>query len=94
MALSLFSPEKHGPLGQDRDRWLCLGSFVSKITNYKRQITNKSQIPIFNDQNISGRDIVWIFEFRLLEIVWYLQFGICSFNNSMNFQQSKNPLWG
>jgi hypothetical protein len=34
-------------------------SFVSKITNSKHQITNKSQIPIFNDQNL-----VWIFEFR------------------------------
>jgi len=45
---------------------------VSKITNSKhpakktagRQITNKSQIPIFNDQNLPRRDIVWIFEFR------------------------------
>ena len=25
--------------------------FVSKNTNYKDQITNKSQVPIFNDQN-------------------------------------------
>jgi len=38
--------------------------FVDKITNSKHQIRNKSQIPIFNDQNLSGRDIVWIFEFR------------------------------
>jgi len=30
-------------------------SFVSKITNLKHQ-------------NLPGRDIVWIFEFRLLEI--------------------------
>jgi hypothetical protein len=51
-----------------------------------------SKIPIFNDQNLSGRDIVWIFEFRPLDIVWYLQFDICDFNNSMNFQQSKFPL--
>jgi len=29
-------------------------SFVSKITNLKHQITNKSQIPIFNDQNLPG----------------------------------------
>jgi hypothetical protein len=52
--------------------------FVSKITNYKRQISNKSQkrqisnksqIAIFNDQNFSGQDIVWIFEFWSLEIV-------------------------
>jgi hypothetical protein len=27
-------------------------SFVSKITNSKNQITIKSQIPIFNDQNL------------------------------------------
>jgi hypothetical protein len=38
-------------------------SFVSKITNSKHQIPNKLQIPIFNDQNLPGRDIVWIFEF-------------------------------
>jgi len=43
--------------------------FVSKITNSKHQITNKSQIPIFNDQNLPGRDIVWILEFRLLLFV-------------------------
>jgi hypothetical protein len=42
---------------------------VSKITNSKHQIPNKSQIPIFNDQNLLRRDIVWIFEFRSLEIV-------------------------
>jgi hypothetical protein len=29
-------------------------SFVSKITNSKHQITKKSQISIFNDQNLSG----------------------------------------
>ena len=40
------------------------GSFVSKITNSKHQISNKSQIQILNDQNLPGRDIVWIFEFR------------------------------
>jgi hypothetical protein len=33
-------------------------SFVSKITNSKHQIPNKSQIPIFNDQNLSGPNIV------------------------------------
>jgi hypothetical protein len=43
---------------------------VSKITNSKHQITNKSQIPIFNDQNLPGRDIVWIFELRSLEIAY------------------------
>jgi hypothetical protein len=32
-----------------------------KITNYKHQITNKSQIPMPNDQNIG-----WNFEFRSL----------------------------
>jgi len=67
-------------------------SFVSKITNYKHQISNKSQITIFNDQNFSGRDIVWIFEFRSLEIVCNLQFDIWDFNKSMNCQQSKSPL--
>ena len=42
-------------------------SFVSKITNFKHQITNKSQIPIFNDQNFPGQDIVWIFGFRIFD---------------------------
>jgi hypothetical protein len=41
---------------------------VSKITNFKHQISNKSQIPIFNNQNLPGRDLVWIFEFRSLKI--------------------------
>jgi len=53
-------------VGHVKDRWLCLGSFGSKITNYKHQITNKYQIPIVNDQNLQERDIVWIFEFRSL----------------------------
>jgi hypothetical protein len=44
-------------------------SFVSKNTNPKHQITNKSQIPIFNDQNLPRGDIVWILEFRSLEVV-------------------------
>jgi hypothetical protein len=42
-------------------------SFVSKNTNSKHQITDKSQTPIFNDQNLPGQDIVWIFEFWSLE---------------------------
>jgi hypothetical protein len=44
-------------------------SFMPKITKSKHQITNKSQIPIFNDQNLPGQDIVWIFEFWSLEFV-------------------------
>jgi hypothetical protein len=36
-------------------------SFVFKITGSKHQIPNKSQILIFNDQNLSGRNIVWNF---------------------------------
>jgi len=67
-------------------------SFVSKITNSKHQITNKSQILIFNDQNLLGRDIVWIFEFWSLEFVCYLEFDIWDFNMSMNFKQSKSYL--
>jgi hypothetical protein len=51
-------------------------SFVSKITNSKHQISNKSQIPIFNDQNLLWGDIVWVFEFRSLEFVCNLIFGI------------------
>jgi hypothetical protein len=66
-------------------------SFVSKITNTKHQITNKSKIPIFNDPNLPEQDIVWIFVFWSLEFVWYLWFDICNFN-SMKFQQSKSLL--
>jgi hypothetical protein len=68
--------------------------FVSKITNYKRQISNKSQIAIFNDQNsLELRyGVVWIFEFWLLGFVWNLQFDIWDFDKSMNCQQSKSPL--
>jgi hypothetical protein len=61
-----------------RDRWLCLGSFVFKNTNSKHQITNKSQISIFNYQNLPGQGIVWIFEFRsgILFDIWDLIFEI------------------
>jgi len=57
-------------------------SFVSKITNSKHQITNKSQIPIFNDQNLPGREIVF---------VWDLLFGISISQSTFN---NPNPLWG
>ena len=64
-------------------------SFVSKITNSKhpakrtagRQITNKFQIPIFNDQNLPGREIVF---------VWDLLFGISISQSTFN---NPNPLW-
>ena len=62
-------------------------SFVSKITNSKHQITNKSQIPIFNDQNLHDETLFGFSNFGH----WTL-FDICNFNNSMNFQQSKFPL--
>jgi hypothetical protein len=67
-------------------------NIVSKNTNSKHQITNKSQISIFNDQNLPGQDIVWIFEFWSLEFVWYLGFDIWNLNNSIRHQQSKSPL--
>jgi len=59
-------------------------SFLSKITNSKhpakkpagRQITNKSQIPIFNDQNLSGRNLVWNFGHCYLFVFWDLIFVI------------------
>jgi len=66
--------------------------FVSKNTNYKYQITNESQISIFNDQNLPGQDIVWIFEFWLLEFDCYLGFVIWDFNKAIKLQQSKSPL--
>jgi hypothetical protein len=63
MSPCLFCPEKHSPSP-------CAGSSMGqnylKISNFKHQITNKPQIPIFNNQKLPERDIVWIFEFRLL----------------------------
>jgi len=47
-----------------------------KISNSKHQITNKSQIPIFNDQN---KKQVWNFEFWSLLFVCYLRFVIWNF---------------
>ena len=42
----LFCPEKPGPLGQVRDRWLCLGVLClkSQIPSTKLQINLKLQI--------------------------------------------------
>jgi len=54
-----------------------------EIPNHKHQIANKSQITIFNDQNIVSQRSVTIrvlyscFEFRILVIVIYLYFVIC-----------------
>jgi len=45
----------------------------NKIPNSKHQITNKSQIPIFNDPN-------WNFEFWSLGFICDLIFVICYFN--------------
>ena len=42
---------------------LCL-----KITNFKYEITNKSQIPKINPPNLPGPGIVWIFEFETLGV--------------------------
>jgi hypothetical protein len=61
-----------------------------KNTNSKHQISNKSQIPIFNDQNLS-RQVC----FRR---IGYSNFGhwdlfdIWNFNKALKFQQSKSPL--
>ena len=73
-------------------------SFVSKITNPKHQITNKSQIQNrFNAHHrglrrVSDCFFVWDFEFRSLLFVCFLGFVIWNFNKSMNFQYSKSPL--
>jgi hypothetical protein len=42
--------------GQVKFQWLCQERWLvvlehCEISNFKHQITNKSQIPIFNDQN-------------------------------------------
>jgi hypothetical protein len=57
-----------------------------QIPSTKLQITNKSQIPIFNDLNIFGvlfseDDVkVWNFEFLSLGFVCHLGFVICNFH--------------
>jgi hypothetical protein len=57
----------HRYAGSENAAWF--GNFGCKITNPKHQISNKSQIPMLNGQNFSGRGIVWIFEFYLLDII-------------------------
>jgi len=76
-------------------------SFVSKNTNYKHQITNKSQIPIFNSAVLS-KTLLWrsrltkTFQEETLFGFWNFGhwdlFDIWNFNKSMNLQQSKSPL--
>jgi hypothetical protein len=44
-------------------------SFVPKNTKSKHQVTNKFQIPISNDQNLTRQDIVWNLEFWSLGFV-------------------------
>jgi hypothetical protein len=93
-------PLKTCPLGQVRDRWLCLGVWClkSQIPSTKLQINLKLQIPNrFNAQRrrlrrVSDCFFVWDFEFRSLLFVCFLGFVIWNFNKSMNFQQSKSPL--
>ena len=46
--------------------------FMSKNTNSKHQITNKSQVPIFNDQDLQGHCL----DFRILAIEICLVFGV------------------
>jgi hypothetical protein len=52
---------------------------VSKNTNSKHQNTNKSQTPIFNDQNLPGQKTLFGFlnfgHWNLFDI-WDLIFGI------------------
>jgi hypothetical protein len=62
LSAELFGQRKPGPLGQVRGTVAmpvkiagCIGVLKHyKISNSKHQITNKSQIPIFNDQNGFG----------------------------------------
>ena len=49
-----------------------LESIIEKNTNSKQQITNKSQVSIYNDQNPSGQDMSGASNFRH----WDLIFGI------------------
>jgi hypothetical protein len=51
---------------------------VVKISNYKHQISNKSQISKSNDQNIRMADSGQVsFEIVFWVIGYYLEFGIC-----------------
>ncbi|MGB6011603.1 MAG: hypothetical protein WBI57_10085, partial [Desulfobacterales bacterium] len=77
--MGLACPENRGP-----EIIALPWSVVSKITNSKHQITNKSQIPNFKPFQ-SDCFFVWDFEFRSLLFVCFLGFVIWNFNKSMNF---------
>jgi len=67
-------------------------SFVSKNTNSKHQIPSKSQIPIFNDQNLPKTLFGFLnFGHWNLFDIWDLIFGISI--SQLNSNQA-NPLWG
>ncbi len=64
---------------------------IIEITNFKHQITNKFQIPNSNDPNLSGRDIVWIFDFWSLGFVWDLGFVIWNFHSNSACLKQAHP---
>ena len=83
--LFLLCPKEPDPLGQVR--YLALPwSFVSKITNSKhpakktagKQITNKSQIPIFNDQTFQAETLFGFLNFGYCDLfdICYLEFNL------------------
>ena len=79
--MGFIQHRQSGSVGQVRDKWLWACRIVTKKTNPKHQIPNKSQIPMFNDQNLSR-------QVRLRRIgysnfghwdlfgIWSLTFGI------------------
>jgi len=62
-----------------------------KNTNSKHQIPNKSQIPIFNDQNLPGHGVVLNFGHWDFFDIWDLIFGISISRCNSN---KANPLSG
>jgi len=78
-------------------------SFVSKITNSKHQITNKSQIANHKFKTGSTRSVV-VCAARAIFLFWILNFGHCYlfvfwdllFEISANqiITNKTNPLWG
>jgi hypothetical protein len=73
----LFCPEKLGPLGQVKNRWLCLGVLClkSKIPSTKLQINHKFQIT--NSKPVQRAAKVLAPRERLFFLFGVLNFGHC-----------------
>jgi hypothetical protein len=83
----LFRRRKPGPVGQVRDKWLCLGGLSLKIQipSTKLQINLKLQYSM--TKTFQGKTLFGYSNFGHWDL-----FDIWNFNNAMKFQQNKSPL--